>query len=136
MFGKKKKENKWYGKAYILNRKHKLPEPYCTLFKYYECVNLFLRDRILCGHRDYFVFADRDGYLDSAVANLKDILPENHKKNFLSALDKYRELGRDAEYEEVEDAYDEFDYYAFDHIDELKEILRSYITEMTERHLF
>ena len=50
-------------------------------------------------------------------------------------LDKYRELGRDAEYEEVGDAYDRFADYAFDHIDELREILSSYITEMTERHL-
>ena len=86
------------------------------------------------GHFDFFSLAKFDNRLDDRVKDLRSVLPEGFLENFNAAYDKYISLGEDPEYETVIGAFDEFDEYAFACYEELRKILKDYITEMIEKH--
>lgn len=125
MFGKNKK-NKWFKIANKLYYKGKLSSPYETLFKYYKNVNLGLSGA--SGHFDYFRYYD--GVTGKAVNDLQAVLSEDLFENFLKAFESYKGLGNDPEYESIEHALGKFDYYAFDHIEEIEDILRNYFENL------
>ena len=133
MFGKKTLEPMaWYKQACKLRRKRKLKEPYSTLLRYYECVSWnVLHDY---GHFDFFSGAKFDECLDDYVKDIRSILPQHLLDNFNAILEKYLALDEDPDYDEVEKIFDEYDDYAGDHDEEIADIIKSYITEMTERH--
>ena len=133
MLWKKSKDNAWYRKAQNAYRKEKLPAPYAALFDYYSFMNE-TQIRGGRGHFDFFSMAKFDNRLDDRIKDLRTVLPEGLLENFNAAYDKYISLGEDPEYEILINAFDEFDRYAFDCYDELKIILKSYVTEMIENH--
>lgn len=122
MFNKKN----WFKKANKLYYREKLNSPYNTLFIYYKNVNLALAKG--SGHFDYFRYYD--GLTGKSVNDLKIILPEELFENFIEAFEAYKGLGNDPEYESITTALDKFDYYAFEHIEEIEEILRNYIESL------
>ena len=133
MFWKKLKDNAWYYKAQKAYRKEKLPAPYAALFDYYSDMN---ETRVSGGrgHYDFFSMAKFDNRLDDRVQDLRSVLPEGLLENFNAAYDKYISLGDDPEYEDIFGAFNEFDDYVFGCYEQLRSILKDYITEMIEKH--
>ena len=133
MFWKKLKENAWYYKAQKAYRKEKLPAPYAALFDY--CSDM--AEKRLSGgrgHFDFFSMAKFDNRLYGRVQDLRSVLPEGLLENFNAAYDKYISLGDEPEYEDIIGAFNEFDDYVFGCYEQLKSILKGYITEMIEKH--
>ncbi len=134
MFGKKNKKDNWFKTAKIARRKGRLPEPYYTLLQYYSCIAFDNWEGDHGGHFDYFCVSAYGGHTSESIAALRSILPKDLLENFEGALVAYDALGEDPEYEDVEKALDEFDDYADEHSDEIADILRNYVAEMSERH--
>ncbi|MCI8435389.1 MAG: hypothetical protein HFK10_05460 [Clostridia bacterium] len=132
MFGRLK-ENAWYYKAQKAYRKEKLPAPYAALFDYFTLMdkNRFSGGR---GHFDFFSMAKFDGWLEDRVKDLRSILPEGLLENFNAAYDKYVSLGDEPEYDDIIGAFNEFDEYVYGRYEQLRSILKDYITEMIEKH--
>ncbi len=133
LFCKKSKENAWYYKAKKAYRKEKLPAPYAALFDYFS----FMDKKRLAGgrgHFDFFSLAKFDNRLDNRVKDLRSVLPDGLLENFNAAYDRYVSLGDDPECETIIVAFNEFDEYAFGCYEQLKTILKEYITEMMDKH--
>ena len=75
-----------------------------------------------------------DGWLEDRVKDLRPILPEGLLENFNAAYDKYVSLGDEPEYDDIIGAFNEFDEYVYGHYEQLRSILKDYITEMIEKH--
>lgn len=133
MFWKKLKDNSWYSKAQKAYRREKLPAPYAALFDYCSFMNETQKTGGR-GHFDFFSMAKFDNRLEDRIKDLCSILPEGLLENFNAACDKYISLGEDPEYEIVINAFDEFDRYTFACYEELRKILKDYVTEMIEKH--
>ncbi len=133
MFWKKLKENAWYNKAKKAYRKEKLPAQCASLFDYYSMMD---KKRLSGGrgHFDLFSMAKFDGRLDDRVKDLRSVLPEGLLENFNAAYDKYISLGDEPEYDDIICAFNKFDDYVFDCYEQLRIILKDYITEMIENH--
>ncbi len=133
MFGKKSKENKWYNRARKAYRKEKLPAPYAALYDYCSFMDekRFTGGR---GHFDFFSLAEFDNRLDVRVKDLRSVLPEGLLENFNAAYDRYVSLGENPEIETIIDSFRESDEYVFGCYEKLRNILKEYILEMTERH--
>lgn len=125
MFGRNQK-NKWFKTANKLYYRGKLSSPYETLFKYYINVNLCLARAT--GHFDYFRYYD--GLTGKAVNDLQTVLSEDLFENFLKAFEAYKGLGEDPEYESIGPALEKFDNYAFEHVEEIADILRKFIENL------
>ncbi len=132
MFGRLK-ENTWYYKAQKAYRKEKLPAPYAAFFDYFTLMD---KNRLSGGrgHFDFFSMAKFDGRLKDRVKDLRSILPEGLLENFIAAYDKYVSLGDEPEYDDIIGAFNEFDEYVYGRYEQLRSILKDYITEMIEKH--
>lgn len=129
MFGKPK----WYRTAYKLYRKHQLEEPYRTLLRYYMFVGYGTPIAHNEGHYEYFNLEKFDGDIDTATENLRSVLPDRLFKNYLSALEAYKQLGDDPEYERLIAALEQQDIYVTEHCEEITELLINRIAEITEK---
>ena len=136
MFGK----TKWYKTAFKAYRKKKIKEPYRTLLHYYMQVGHGTPIAHIRGHheyfRDYFSLQEYYGPIEATTENLRAILPKHLFDNYLSALEVYKSLGEDPEYEIIMTAFERQDEYIFDHCDEIIALLKDYVDEMTAKNIF
>lgn len=111
----------------------KLSAPYCNLFYYYiNTCYIVPKHGINEGHFEIFSRAKWDENTNELTKDLKSVLPQVLFENYGVALEKFNSLGEDPEYEEIEDLFDEQDFYAEEHSQEIENILRNYILRSTE----
>ena len=126
-----RKKNNWYYVAMKLHRKERLVEPYNSLFYYY--INM-TRDTPFRGvaylnHFSYLFHFKLDDSLDCVIKNLNSILPDNFKKNFNNALEKFNKI---TDYDAIEncDLFETEDDFVEENSEVLKEILENYINSL------
>ncbi|MCM1306901.1 MAG: hypothetical protein NC037_05835 [Bacteroides sp.] len=125
MLGKKKKtEYSWSKNAEKLFRKHKLPAPYHNLFGYYLSIS-WVTKRAYHGHYEFFLSAKESGTLDEIEKDLYSALPQHLLSNFNEALEKFNALDDDCD--DIYEAFDACDDYAFEHEEEIADILKNYL---------
>ncbi len=127
MFGKKNKDNKWFKNLYVLYRKNKLSAPYRNLFYYYfnSSYSAPIKGNRR-GHFEIFSGAKFDDFFNELTKDLRQTLPQHLFENYTAALEKFNALGEDPDYEEIENAFDEYDFYAYEHEEEINNILKNY----------
>ena len=135
MFGRKPKRDEWMWQALRLRRKGKLSDKYAALLQYFSCTSY---DNKYCddgGHYDYFAIESFGGHTPESIAALRWILPAGFLENFNGAREAYDALGEDPEFEAVEAALDKYDDYMMENSDEIADILKAYIADITARKI-